>query len=312
MNIDARITSGHIRSLTWQPLGQASIDAEPLIAFTGRADREVRICKILERGKSSNIEYSLKTTRDLTPRVIKFISPEELLITNDQKFKARVLIYNVETGTPKYFNSLGGKELFRADFVVSNANQFTVAFDGGNIATLDKRSKELSSQARLNNSCVGLGWNSEGTLLFAGDERANLYQFDARMMTKCINRVQLDTISSMSSFAANGEKLMACGSPFGTVDIVDTETWKPVTSFDKLVTAVNRVRFHPVQKTMLLASSRDKRNAVRVYECDSGRTLAGWPTENEPLGRIRETEFSDCGRFVAIGCKSGRVQLYAL
>ncbi len=312
LNIDARGSCGPVGTLTWQPLGQDSIDSDPLVAFSTGKDKEVRICRVMDNGKSSKIEYSLKTKKLLVPKVIKLITPDELVVTNDNPFRSRVLVYNVETGTPKYFSSFAGKEITSPKFIAANGSNFSVAYDGGNIVTLDKRSKDLVSDIRLNNPCVGLSWNSDGTSLFAGDERANLYEYEARMGTKCVQRMQLETVSSMSSFTMNGDKLIACGSAFGTVDIVDTDSWTPVTSFDKLLTEVNRVAFHPIHKSMLIASSSESKNALRVYECSNGRTLAGWPKENETIGRALDTGFSDCGRFLAVGCKSGRVQLYAL
>ena len=311
LNIDAKGTCGAIQSLSWQKLGCRSIDSDPLIAFTAKKDKEVRICRIIDNGKSSKIEYSLKMDKWLTPGVIKFISPEELLVTNHRQSSSRVLIYNVERGKTNFFTNLGGKDLTQSRFIESIDRQFTVAFEGGNLATIDSRSKELVSELRLNNSCVGMGWTKDGVSLMAGDDRANVYHFDSRM-NKCITRSHLDVLSSMSSFALNSDELAACGSPFGTVDIVDIHSLSPVVAFDKLVTGVDRLAFHPIHKTMLVASSADKRNALRVYECSSGQTMPGWPSEREPIGRAMDTQFSDCGRFLAVGCLSGRVQLYAL
>ena len=312
LNIDARGSCGPVGTLSWQPLGQDSMEMDPLVAFSTGKDKEVRICRVMDNGKCSKIEYSIKTKKLLVPKVIKLISQDELVVTNDNPYRSRVLVYNVETGTPKYFSSFAGKEITSPKFISANGSKFSVAYDGGNIVTLDKRSKDLVSDIRLNNPCVGLSWNSDGTSLFAGDERANLYEYEARMGSKCVQRMQLETISSMSSFTMNGDKLIACGSAFGTVDIVDTDSWTPVMSFDKLLTEVNRIAFHPIHKSMVVASSAESKNAVRVYECSNGRTMAGWPKENEPLGRALDMGFSDCGRFLAVGCKSGRVQLYAL
>jgi WD40 repeat protein len=265
----------------------------------------------MENGRSSKVEYALKASKWVRPGVVKFISADELFVTNENRGSSRVLIYNVETGVSNFCSNIGGMEISQVKCIESYDQGFTVAFDGGHVVTIDKRSKEVISDFRLNNACVGLGWARDGFTLLAGDERANLYTFDARS-NKCSVRTQLETISSMSSFTLNGESLAACGSPFGTVDVVDTATWVPVVSFDKLVTGVDSLAFHPIQKSMLIAGSTDKRNAVRMYECSTGRTLPGWPTDKDPIGRAQDIKFSDCGRFFAIGCNSGHVQLYAL
>ena len=297
--------------MSWQSLGPESIDSEPLLAFSSRRDQEVRVCRLMENGRSSKIEYALKASKWVKPGVVKFTSPEELIVTNEHKTSSRVLIYNVESGQSDFCSNLGGMEIAQVKCIENCEQGFTVAFDGGRIVTLDRRSKEAVSHFRLNNACVGLGWTKDGQTLLAGDERANLYNFDARM-NQCSQRTQLDTISSMSSFALNGESLAACGSPFGTVDVVEIDSWKPVVSFDKLVTGVDSLAFHPIQRSMLIAGSQDKKNAVRVYECATGRTLPGWPVETEPIGRATGITFSECGRFFSVGCQSGRVQLYAL
>ena len=316
LNIDARGTCGPVGTVTWQPLGSNSLDSEPLVAFSTRKDKEVRLCRISENGKNSTIEYSVKITKAVSPKVVKFVSPTELLITNSIKQTGRLLLYNVETERSSFYSTLGGKEILQARHVVNTSDNslFSIAYDGGNIVTIDRRSKQLASEFRLNNGCVGLNWSRDSTSLFAGDERSNIYQFDHRS-SRCIIRSQLETISSMSSFAMNGDQLIACGSPFGTVDVVEVASLaspKVVASFDKLVTSVDTLGFHPIHRSMLMASSREKKNAMRVYECGNGRTLPGWPSEKELIGRALDFSFSDCGRFLAIGCKSGRVQMYAL
>jgi WD40 repeat protein len=118
-----------------------------------------------------------------------------------------------------------------------------------------------------------------------------------------------------SSIEIKSDQLIACGSPFGTVDILDVAslTAPQVTaSFDKLVTSIDKLMFHPVHRSLLMAASKEKRNSLRLYECGNGRTLPNWPSEQEPIGRAIDMGFSDCGRFLAVGCKSGRVQMYAL
>jgi len=316
LNIDARSTCGAVSSLSWQPLGSQSIEANPLVAFATMSDKQVRLCRVSENGKSSNIEYSIQVKKLVSPKVIKFISESELLITNHIK-NGRVLLYNIESQSSYSYTSLAGKSIVDARHIVNMPNEkniFTIAYDGGHIVNIDKRSKQFISEFRLNNACVGLGWGSIGSL-YLGDEKSNLYKFDPRS-SKCQSRVQLETTVSLSSFAMNGDSLMACGSPFGTVDIVDTydmeKSTSPIVSFDRLVTGIDNMAFHPIHNSMLVAASADKRNALRVYECGNGKTLQGWPSETEPIGRARQISFSDCGRFLAIGCKSGRVQMYAV
>ena len=317
LNIDARATCGPVGTVSWQPLGPSSIESEPLIAFSTKSDKEVRLCRVMENGRSSKVVTSLKVTRGIYPKVVKFISPEELLVTNNLKGNSRVMLYDVETGKSHFYANMGGKELLQPQFVANNTdrNLFSVGFDGSRIVTIDQRSKQFVAEFVLNNPTVGFNWTSDGNSLFAGDERSHIYQFDLRSAPSCMARAQLETTASLSSFAMNGEGLVACGSPFGTVDILDAGSFtelKIEASFDKLVTAVDRLAFHPIHRSMLLASSRDKKNAIRVFECGNGKTLPGWPAEMEPIGRATDIGFSDCGRFLAVGCRSGRVQLYAL
>jgi len=320
LNIDARGSCGLVGSLTWQCLGPSSVESEPLVAFSTLKDNEVRVCRVLENGRSSSIEYSLKVNKWLSPKVVKFITPSELLVTNNIKNCSRVMIYNVEAQKANFYNTVGGKEILQARFVTNNSQNglFTISYDERCLVTVDKRAKRLVNENRLNNPCIGVSWNKEGEYLFAGDERSNIYQFDYRKMNQCVVRTQLESTVAMSSFAMNGGDLIACGSPFGTVDIVEVSslrpevTPQPVASFDKLVTAVDRMVFHPIHNSMLVCSSRKKRNALRVYECANRKTLPGWPSETEPIGRANDLSFSDCGRFLVIGAKSGRVQMYAL
>jgi len=312
LNIDARGSCGPVNSVSWQPLGKSSIDMDPLVVFSTIRDKELRLCRVSENGKSSHIEYSLKTPRGMTPSVVKFISESDILITNHTP-NGRVAIYNVEKESSNVFSSFGGKLVVNPRFIEFNSdNVISIAFDNTRIVNLDRRSKNFISDLALNNPCVGMGWSHTDGCLYLGDEKSNIYQFDTRM-GKFRSRVQLDTTVSLSSFALNRDDLAACGSPFGTVDIVNVSASSnvPVVSFDRLVTQVDNMVFHPIHKTMLVASSAEKKNALRVYECANGRTLQGWPAENEPIGRAKDLSFSDCGRFFAVGCRSGRVQMYA-
>jgi hypothetical protein len=317
LNIDARSTSGPVGSISWQPLGESSIESNPIVAFSTMKDREVRLCRVSENGKSSQIEYSLQIKKLISPSVIRFVSDSELLITNNIK-NGRVLLYNIESQSSYSYSTLAGKGIVGPRYIATQSpNVFSIAYDGGNVVNIDKRSKQFVSELRLNNACVGLGWASKSDgLLYLGDEKSNLYQFDLRL-SKCVKRIQLETTSALTNFSLNGDSLMACGSPFGTVDIVDTYSFRskdcaPIVSFDRLVTKIDSLAFHPIHRSMLVASSMDKKNALRVYECGNGKTLQGWPSDNEPIGRARELGFSDCGRFLAVGCKSGRVQMYAV
>jgi U3 small nucleolar RNA-associated protein 18 len=314
LNIDARGSCGTVGSLTWQALGTHSLEAEPVVAFSTRKDKEVRICRVSENGKKSTIEFSVKINRAVSPKVIKFVSANELLITNNLRSSSKLMIYNIEAEKSNFYSTMGGKEITQTRFVVNNYDNslFSISYSGSNIVTLDRRSKQFVSEQRLNNPCVGLNWSKNGYDLFVGDDRANIYQFDSRT-NRCVFRTQLESISSMSSFAMNSDQLIACGSPYGTVDIVDVSGSPQVlSSFDKLVTSIDNLTFHPIHKSLLVASSKEKRNALRLFECGNGRTLPNWPSEREPIGRSVDMEFSSCGRFLAIGCKSGRVQMYAL
>jgi WD40 repeat protein len=311
LNIDARSTSGSILSMSWQALGTHSDNAEPLIAFTTRADMEVRLCRVMESGRSSKIEYSMKMNQWMKPGVVKFVSERELVVSSGAFSTNRVLLYDVDSEKTSFFANLGGRQISQVKYIEKTDSLFSIAFDGVNISSFDKRSKEVISEYRINSTCVGIAWSTDGSSLLAGDDLANLYRFDARMQ-KCVERIQLDTTSAMSSFAFDGQCRVACGSPFGTVDVLNAESWAPSTSFDKLITGVDSLAFHPIHKSILVAGSRDKRNALRVYECSTGHTMPGWPSETEPIGRALTTTFSDCGRFFAVGCKSGRVQLYAV
>lgn len=321
LNIDARATSGPVHSMSWQRLGKDSMSMEPLVAFATRSDKEVRLCRISENGKRSTIEYSLDLKKRVAPRVIQFISEEELLVAGDHN-GGRTLIYNIANESHQEFSGLGGRRIDKPRFIATSPTEhpsvFSLAYDEGHIVTLDRRSRQLVSEHRLNNSCVGLNWDADGRL-FCGDARANIYQFDARKDDKCVSRNQLDTITNMSSFTMNSTGLIACGSPFGTVDIIDADSLSGTQvspsvlfSFDRLTTGVTGQLFHPTVPSLLLAYSGDKRNALKVYECQTGRTLPGWPTEKEPIGRAKSAGFSDCGRFLSVGCKSGRVQMYAI
>lgn len=311
LNIDARGSCGPVNSLSWQPLGRSSMDKDPLVIFSTIKDKELRLCRVSENGKKSHIEYSIKTPRGITPSVVKFMSESDVLITNHVP-NGRVAIYNIEKETSNIFTTFGGHRIVNPLFIESTENILSIAFANTRVVNMDSRSKHFVSEVCLNNPCVGMGWSNSDGCLYLGDEKSNIYQFDPRM-NKFSSRIQLDTTVAMSSFALNKDQLAACGSPFGTVDVIDVSTSSnaPVVSFDRMVTGIDNIAFHPIHKTMLVASSSEKKNALRVYECANGRTLQGWPTENEPIGRARDLAFSDCGRFFAVGCKSGRVQMYA-
>lgn len=308
LNIDGRAEKcGSIGSVSWQPL--SSMDSDPLVAFASLSDKEVRICKVFENGKRSEIQTALKI-KNMLPKIVSFISESELLITSRLPL-GRVAIYDVVAEKSTLYSSLGGKQLVGTKYVSNQSESlFSVAYEGGNVVNIDRRSKQWASELRLNNDCVGLDWSSTG--LFLADARSNIYEFDFRNMTNCVSRTLLETTSSLTSFAMNGDSLLACGSPFGTVDILDAVSKKVLTSFDNLVTPVDSVRFHPVHRSLLIASSKEKRNAVRFYECATGKTMPAWPAATEVIGRALNSDFSQCGRFLTVGCKSGRVQLFAL
>jgi U3 small nucleolar RNA-associated protein 18 len=85
----------------------------------------------------------------------------------------------------------------------------------------------------------------------------------------------------------------------------------PARSLMNLVTSVDTLTFAPDSQA-LLAASRLKRDAMRVFHLPSLRAFGNWPTGQTPLGHVHCAGFSPGGGMLAVGNAKGKALLYRL
>jgi U3 small nucleolar RNA-associated protein 18 len=85
----------------------------------------------------------------------------------------------------------------------------------------------------------------------------------------------------------------------------------PARALMNLVTSADTLAFSPDSQA-LLAASRLKRDAVRVYQLPTLTAFGNWPTGQTPLHYVHSAAFSPGGGMLAVGNAKGRALLYRL
>jgi U3 small nucleolar RNA-associated protein 18 len=85
----------------------------------------------------------------------------------------------------------------------------------------------------------------------------------------------------------------------------------PARALMNLVTAADTLQFSPDSQA-LLAASRLKRDALRVFHLPSLSAFGNWPTGQTPLGYVHCAGWSPGGGMLAVGNAKGRALLYRL
>ena len=78
-----------------------------------------------------------------------------------------------------------------------------------------------------------------------------------------------------------------------------------------LTTPIDDLRFNS-DASLLLMSSRRKKDSLKLVHTATGTVFANWPTSSTPLHYVTSLDFSPNSGYMAIGNDRGRVLLYRL
>ncbi len=95
----------------------------------------------------------------------------------------------------------------------------------------------------------------------------------------------------------------------GFVNIYSLSSFTFLKEIKNITTSIHTLAFHPSSQ-ILLISSRQKKDALRMIHVPSFRVYQNWPTASTPLSYINSVSFSSDGKYLALGNEKGRVLLY--
>lgn len=95
----------------------------------------------------------------------------------------------------------------------------------------------------------------------------------------------------------------------GFVNIYSLPSFTFLKEIKNITTCIHALVFHPSSQ-ILLISSRQKKDALRMVHIPSFRVYQNWPTANTPLSYVNSVTFSSDGKYLALGNEKGRVLLY--
>lgn len=133
----------------------------------------------------------------------------------------------------------------------------------------------------------------------------NRYVWDARNRKRCVHMFTDDGAISCSALAVSSDdRLVACGSDSGVVNVYDDGCYKsstpsPLKAIMNLTTNIHKLEFHP-DSQILAIGSRVKKQAFRLFHIPSLTTFQNWPTAGSPLNYINAFAFSANGGYIAL------------
>ena len=184
-------------------------------------------------------------------------------------------------------------------------------------------------------------------LLTAGGE-GDVYRWDMRQLGRCLSRHSDEGSTGITALAATPDgSAYAVGSKSGIVNIYDAAAVcasasasadyssggsgsstsvrglfsfaggsastgpKPLHVCEHLTTVVDALTMN-CDGSLLAASSRSIRDALRVFHTASGKASSNWPTPATPLSYVSAAAFSPRSGFLTVGNDRGRALLYRL
>ncbi|ORM41564.1 U3 small nucleolar RNA-associated protein 18 [Babesia sp. Xinjiang] len=196
-----------------------------------------------------------------------------------------------------------------------SANVFALSCtDNGGVLLCDTRSNAIMHHFQMNATAVVYEWDLvSGRCLnkFKDEHSLHLTTFE---MSPSVNYD-----FARHAFVSAGSR-MGFLNLYPVVSDYDRDTGVPsssciqhelVKSYGNLSTAVTSIA-HEDSGTFIAYASEHKRNALRIIHNPSGRVISNWPTESINLGRVTSLAFAPRLSTLAVGNRSGKVQLFRI
>lgn len=156
--------------------------------------------------------------------------------------------------------------------------------------------------------------------LFASGSDGDVYRFDIRNSSRCVERFSnLD--GTITSSLAVSRRTLAVGAESGVVNLYSqhaadlssssSEQRLPLKSILNLKTSVDAMRYNSDGQLLAISSRREK-DALKLVHVPSRTVYSNWPTSQTPLGYVWSMDFSPSSRFLAMGNDQGKCLLYKL
>ncbi|XP_075229924.1 U3 small nucleolar RNA-associated protein 18 homolog wicked [Lycorma delicatula] len=209
---------------------------------------------------------------------------------------------------------------------ITNLQNFEVSPDGriiavcgkfGNIFLLSAKTKEWLGSLQMNGEVNGISFNSDGSLLYSHGDDGKVYVWNMKTRT-CINKFVDDgCLNGTSVCISPNDKLLACGSSSGVVNVYDTTTLhhtnspKPLKILLNLTTSITSLKFNHSSEILGMASFK-KDTAIRLMHYPSLTVFKNFPNQNRSTGMINCISFSPHSGFMAVGTNCTKALLYRL
>lgn len=215
-------------------------------------------------------------------------------------------IYDMETSMTEYVPKFPNRdERSWETCITDNHNTIVLGGNDGYMVVLDGRTKQQTNLFKLNGSVRAMCLHNN--ILYGSGSDGDVYRFDLRKDAFC-DKFHNEDGSITSSVAVN-DTFIGVGAESGIVNLYNRHNHELQHTIDNLTTSIDALSFHPHKPLLALSSCRAK-NALRVYNLETGSVFSNWPTSKTPLNYVFDTDWSD--NRLAIGNDKGKAMLYHL
>jgi U3 small nucleolar RNA-associated protein 18 len=200
---------------------------------------------------------------------------------------------------------------------------------------VQRKTCRTTQHIKLNGSVRAVSFTvPDGSELLASGSDGDIYRYDVRHTSKCVERfTNMD--GTITSSLASSRRTFAVGAESGVVNLYSeqmpvprlptprgsalwnasntttTTNHTPLKSIMNLKTSVDAVRYNHDGQLLAISSRRD-RDAMKLIHVPTRTVYSNWPTSQTPLGYVWSMDFSPSSKFIAIGNDQGKCLLYKL
>jgi len=215
-------------------------------------------------------------------------------------------------------NRLTEKETIR-NLVPSPDKRFTVGMGHhGNMYLFSSGSKEVIDTLTMNGDVSSVTFNSDGSRMYSYGDLGEIYTWD--MKNRCCVDKFTDHGTVSGTRISVSDEFLACGSNAGVVNIYSNRSKvpsgagirTPEKSLLNLVTPISSLEFNNPAGEILIMSSKDKPNALKMVHLPSLTVFNNFPFVNTDYGRPNSLAFSPSSGYLAMGNNRGTAMLFRL
>lgn len=187
----------------------------------------------------------------------------------------------------------------------------------GNIFLISVKTKELVGTLKVNGGVNDINFSSDGTQLYSHSDDGTVYIWDVKSR-KCVHKFRDDGCLKGTSISISpDDRLLACGSSSGVVNLYDRATVfncdnpSPLKILLNLTTSATTLKFNHSSEILATASFK-KDKAIRLMHYPSLSVYKNFPDSKKKLGAVNCVSFSPRSGYMALGTNFSRAFLFRL